>query len=113
MSASEKIVIVEEVVAGLQNHLGTAESVLETAEQIAVEGERTGRCLKRLVHVLLVLSIVAIAVGIIKKVAADGCRMGKKAVDDREETPDPVVTESDRDASADSAVSPDGDSDTA
>lgn len=113
MSASEKIVIVEEVVAGLQNHLSSAESVLETAEQVAVEGEKTARCLKRLVRVLLVLSLAAIAIGIIKKVTADGCVMGKKAVDDTEEVPDAIGAESDDEAPADDAVSSDGDSDTA
>ena len=43
MSARDQILMAEEKVAGLQSQLSTVGAVLETAEQIVVEGEKAGR----------------------------------------------------------------------
>lgn len=70
MSAVEKIRMAEEKVAGLQDQLGTVESVLEKAETVIVAGEKTGRGLRRFVKLLIVLGLVAVVVIVIKKVMA-------------------------------------------
>ena len=72
MNALEKIVVAEEKVAGLQDQLATVGTVLETAEQIAVEGQKVGRCFRRLFKVLLLISIVAIVVMVVKKYVGRG-----------------------------------------
>ena len=66
----EKIVAAEDKVAGLQDQLATVGTVLETAEQIAVEGKKAGRCFRRLFKLLLLISIVAVIVMVVKKVMA-------------------------------------------
>jgi len=76
MSASEKIVIVQDQVAGLQNQLDTVGSILDSAEQFTATAEKTGRGLRRFFKVLLFISIVAVAVALIKKTMGDRCFMG-------------------------------------
>lgn len=70
MNALETISAAEGKVAGLQDALTTVESVLETTEQIVVEGKKAGRCFRRLFKVLVLISIVAIVVMVVKKVMA-------------------------------------------
>jgi hypothetical protein len=72
MTAVEKIVNAEEKVAALQDHLATVETVLEKAEEFAGEGQKGGRCLRRLFRLLLLASIIAAVVMVLKKVK--GCR---------------------------------------
>lgn len=98
MSASEKIVVVQDQVAGLQNQLDTVGSILDSAEQITVTAERTGRGLGRSFKVLLFISIVAAIVMIVKKVMGDRCFVGgeEEVVIEAEETP--VSDDSDDDA---------------
>ncbi len=93
MGAVEQIMIAEEKVTGLQSQLSAVESVLETAEQVAVTGEKAGRGLRRLLRILLLISIVAAVVMIVRKVMGDGCPFGKKAADDTELTPDAAVSD--------------------
>lgn len=111
MGAVEKIVILEEQVSGLQSQPGTVETVLEKAEQVAVTGEKAGRCLRRSLRVLLALSVIAIIVLIVKKVMGDGCPFGNKTADDVESTPEAVDADTSDDASADDEATPDGDAD--
>jgi translation initiation factor 2B subunit (eIF-2B alpha/beta/delta family) len=70
MSAVDQIIMAEEKVAEFQSQLATVESVLEKAEQVAVTGEKAGRCLRRSFRVLLAISIVAAIALIVKKVMA-------------------------------------------
>lgn len=106
MSASEKIVIVQDQVAGLQNQLDTVGSILDSAEQITVTAEKAGRGLRSFFKVLLFISIVAVAVALIKKFMGDRCFTGgeEEAVIETETTSEEV------DADPDEAV-PDGDAD--
>ena len=67
MTAVEKIVNAEKEVAALQDHLATVETVLEKAEDFAVEGQKAGRCLHRLFRLLLLASIIAVVVMVVKK----------------------------------------------
>ncbi len=73
MDAVEKIVNAEEKVAALQDHLATVETVLEKAEEFAVEGQKGGRCVRRLFRLLLLVSIIAVVVMVVKKM------MGRRA----------------------------------
>ena len=111
MGAVEKIMIAEEKVSGLQDQLRVVESVLEKAEQVAVTGEKAGRGLRRLVQVLLLISVVAIIVMIARKVMGDGCPFGNKAIEDVELTPDAPVVEVAEDSSADEETASDEDTD--
>jgi len=97
MSASEKIVIVEDTVAGIQNQLDTVGSILDSTEQITVTAERTGRGLGRIFKVLLFISIVAVAVALIKKLMGDRCFMGgeEEVVIETETTSEEVDTDPD------------------
>jgi len=70
MNALEKIGAAEDKVAGLQDALTAVEGVLDTTEQIVVEGQKAGRCFRRLFKVLVLISIVAIVVMVVKKVMA-------------------------------------------
>ena len=72
MTALEKIVVAEDKVAGLQDQLATVGTVLETAEHVAAEGQKVGRCFRRLFKVLLLISIVAIVVMVVKKFVGRG-----------------------------------------
>ena len=89
MNALEKIVAAEEKVAGLQDQLATVGTVLETAEQIAVEGKKVGRCFRRLFKVLLLVSIAAVVVMVVKKF------VGRKSLEDEIEIHDASVEEAD------------------
>ncbi len=111
MGAAEKIMFAEEQVAGLQSHLSTVESVLETAEQVVATGEKAGRCLRRFVRVLLVISIVAAVVMIARKVMGDGRRTGQKAADEAESTPDAAVSDLGDETPPDDDAAPAGDED--
>jgi len=68
MSAVDKIIVAEEQVAGLQSQLSVVESVLETAEHVAVQGEKAGHLMRRLFKIILLVSVVAAIVMIVKKV---------------------------------------------
>ena len=111
MNAVEKILIAEETVAGLQSQLSTVETVLETAEHIAVTGEKAGRSLRRFFRVLLLLSVVAVVVVVIKNVMGDRCSMGKEPASDSESSPDDVVSDAGDDGSAGDEAAPAGDAD--
>ena len=78
MSAAEKILIAEETVARLQGQLGTVETVLEMAEQVAATGEKSRRCLQRFFRVLLILSVVAAIAIVVKKVMGWQMRHGRR-----------------------------------
>jgi hypothetical protein len=106
MSASEKIVIAQDRVAGLQNQLDTVGSILDSAEQITVTAERAGRGLRRFLKVLLFISIVAVAVTLIKKFMGDRSFMGEE----EEVVIETETTSEEIDADPDEAV-PDGDAD--
>ncbi|MEA3501733.1 MAG: hypothetical protein U9R47_03095 [Actinomycetota bacterium] len=111
MGAVEKIMLAEEKVAGLQSQLSTVESILDKAEQVAVTGEKAGRGLRRFVQILLLLSIVAAVVLVVKKLMGDGCPMGKKATGDTEPTPDSTVSEVGDETPTRNEASPGGDAD--
>jgi hypothetical protein len=70
MTALEKISAAEDKVVELQDALEVVGSVLETTEQIVIEGKKAGRCFRRLFKVLMVISIVAAIAMIVKKVLA-------------------------------------------
>ena len=70
MTALEKISAAEAKVAGLQDTLAAVSGVLETTEEIVVEGKKAGRCFRRLFKALLLISIVAVIVMVVKKVMA-------------------------------------------
>ena len=108
MSVSEKIVIVEDTVAGVQNQLDTVGLILDSAEQISITAEKTGRGLRRFLQVLLFVSIVAVVVALIKKFMGDRCFMGEEeeVVIETETTTEAVDSDSDDDEAA-----PDGDAD--
>jgi len=89
MNALEKIVAAEEKVAGLQDQLATVGTVLETAEQMAVEGQKVGRCSRRLFKVLLLISIVAVVVMVVKKL------VGRKSLENEIEIHDASIEEVD------------------
>jgi len=89
MNALEKIVAAEEKVAGLQDQLATVGTVLETAEQMAVEGQKVGRCFRRLFKVLLLISIVAVVVMVVKKL------VGRKSLENEIEIHDASIEEVD------------------
>ena len=83
MTALEKISAAEDKDVGLQDALTTVESVLETTEQIVVEGQKAGRCFRRLFKVLLLISIVAVIAMAVKKVMAGRCSAeGEVAVEE-------------------------------
>ena len=88
MSAAEKILIAEETVARLQGQLGTVETVLEMAEQVAATGEKSRRCLQRFFRVLLILSVVAAIAIVVKKVMGGKCATGEEPAPESESTPD-------------------------
>ncbi|MCJ7781083.1 MAG: hypothetical protein MUQ27_09675 [Acidimicrobiia bacterium] len=67
MTAVEKIVIAEEKVAELQDHLATVETVLEKAEEFAGKGQKAGGCVRRLFQLLLLVSIIAVVAVVVKK----------------------------------------------
>ena len=87
MNALEKIVAAEEKVAGLQDQLATVGTVLETAEQMAVEGQKVGRCFRRLFKVLLLISIVAVVVMVVKKL------VGRKSLENEIEIHDASIVD--------------------
>lgn len=89
MSATEKILIAEETVAGLQDQLGTVETVLEIAEGVAVSGDKGSRCARRLFRLLLILSVVAVVAVVVKKV------VGGRCATDQEQTPESEYTPAD------------------
>jgi uncharacterized membrane protein len=64
----EKISVAEDTVAGLQDKLATVGSVLETTEQIVAEGQKAGRCFRRLFKAVVLISIVVIVLMVVKKV---------------------------------------------
>ena len=70
MTALEKFSAAEDKVSELQDALEVVGSVLETTEQIVIEGKKAGRCFRRLFKVLMVISIVAAIAMIVKKVLA-------------------------------------------
>lgn len=111
MGVAEKIMFAEEQVAGLQSQLSVVESVLETAEQVVATGDKAGRCLRRSVRVLLVISIVAAVVMIARKVFGDGCPFAKKAADEAEPTPDAAVSDPGDGTPIDDDTAPEGDED--
>ena len=88
MSAAEKILIAEETVARLQGQLGTVETVLEMAEQVAATGEKSRRCLQRFFRVLLILSVVAAIAIVVKKVMGGRCATGEEPEPESESTSD-------------------------
>jgi hypothetical protein len=88
MTGVERILVAEETVAGLQSQLSTVETILETAEQVAVTGENAGRFLRRFFRILLLLSVVAVVVMIVKKVMGDRCCMGEESAPDSESGPE-------------------------
>ena len=103
MSAVEEIMMAEEAVSRLQGQLSVVEGVLESAEDIAVKGEQAGRCLRRLIRVVLLVAIVAAVVMLIKKVKGGGATddivvLEASAVPD---TGGEVAGEDDTDASGD------------
>ena len=102
MSVTEKIVIVEDTVAGVQNQLDTVGSILDSAEQISITAEKTGRSLGRAFKVLLVISVVAVIVAIAKKVMGDRCFMGgeEEVVIEAETTSEDVDSDTDTDEAA-------------
>jgi hypothetical protein len=106
MSAVEEAMMAEEAVLPLQGQLGAVESVLESAEDIAVNGEQAGRCLRRLVRVLLLVAIVAAVVMLIKKVKGGGATADDVVVLEASAVPDSggeATGEDDTDASDDAA----------
>jgi hypothetical protein len=96
MSVAENIMIAEEKVAGLQSQLRTVETVLEKAEMVAVKGEKAGRGLRRILRILLLLSVIAVAVMVVKKL------IGSRSSEDDAEALDP-------DSTPDSGVADPGD----
>ena len=106
MSAVDKILIAEETVAGLQSQLRTVETVLEAAEQVAATGEKAGRSLRRFLRVLLLLSVVAIVVMVVKKFMGRQLPGDDTGAIDSESVPDADVPDGDD-------AAPDGDVDTA
>ena len=113
MSVAETIMVAEEKVAGIQDQLAVVESVLETAEHITVTAEKTGRGLRRVVKVLLVISVIAAIAMVVKKLMGDRCSMGKEeeVVIETSETSETVDTDSVDDAPADDETAPEGDAD--
>ena len=91
MTGVEKILVAEETVAGIQSQLSTVETILETAEHVAVAGENAGRSFRRFFRVLLLLSVVAIVVMIVKKAIGDRCCMGEESAPDSESNPEADV----------------------
>ena len=91
MSAREQILMAEEKVAGLQSQLSTVGAVLETAEQIVVEGEKAGRLLRRIFRYLLIASIIAAVVLAVRKMMGGRCLAGRSMTD--EPDPAPEATE--------------------
>ena len=87
MNALEKISAAEDQVAGLQDTLAVVSGVLETTEQIVVEGKKAGRCFRRLLKLLLLVSIVAVLVMVVKKL------VGRKSLEDEIEIHDASVEE--------------------
>ena len=87
MNALEKISAAEDKVAGLQDTLAAVSGVLETTEQIVVEGKKAGRCFRRLFKLLLLVSIVAVLVMVVKKL------VGRKSLEDEIEIHDASVEE--------------------
>jgi hypothetical protein len=73
MTALEKISAAEDKVSELQDALEVVGNVLDTTEQIVIEGKKAGRCLRRLLKVLVLISIVAALAMIVKKVVAGRC----------------------------------------
>jgi hypothetical protein len=98
MTALDKIVVAEEKVAGLQDQLATVGTVLETAEQIAVEGQKVGRCFRRLFKLLLLISIVAVLAMVVKKL------LSRKSLEDEIEIHDATVEEAEEAEEADDLV---------
>jgi hypothetical protein len=105
MGAVDSIMIAEEAVSQLQDQLAAVENVLDVAEDIAVKGEKAGRCLRRLFRVLLLVAIVAAVVMVIRKLM--GCRSPgdevtvvemESAPDAGEEAPDHEVLDGAEDA---------------
>lgn len=93
MGAAEKILIAEETIAGVQDHLRTVETVLETAEQVVATGEKAGRYFGRAFRVLLLISAVIAVALVVKKVMGDRCSMGGDAPSDSESSPDTVASD--------------------
>ncbi|MEA2010785.1 MAG: hypothetical protein U9N78_08775 [Actinomycetota bacterium] len=87
MSATEKVLIAEGIVSGLQDQLGTVETVLEIAEGVAVSEENAGRCARRLFRLLLILSLVGVVALVVKKVAANRCTTSQEQATESEHTP--------------------------
>jgi hypothetical protein len=94
MTALENISAAEDKVAGLQDALTAVESALETAEQIAVEGKKVGRCFRRMFKLLLFVSIVAVLVMVVKKL------VGRKSLEGEIEIHDASVEEAEGEGEA-------------
>lgn len=107
MTAVEKIVIAEEKVAGLQDHLATVETVLEKAEEFAGEGQKAGRCLHRLFRLLLLVSIIAVVVMVVKKMmggrAPEHVPVVEEAVIEEAEIEEAVIEEAEVDEDTDAS----------
>ncbi len=105
MNAVEKIVYAEERVAGLQDSLQVVEDVLEKAEQVAVAGEKAGRCARRSLRVLVILGVVVVGVVVAKKLmdrraaglapepeVIDSSETDEEAVEEANSDEDPAVS---------------------
>lgn len=87
MAALKKIGTAEDKVAGLQDTPAAVSGVPETTEQIVVEGKKAGCCFRRLFKLLLLVSIVAVLVMVVKKL------VGRKSLEDEIEIHDASVEE--------------------
>jgi hypothetical protein len=107
MTALEKIVVAEDKVAGLQDQLATVGTVLETAEHVAAEGQKVGRCFRRLFKVLLLISIVAMVVMVVKKLVVRKSLEDEIEVHDASDEPAVVEEAADEEDPNDEAVNED------
>ena len=80
MAVLDNIKAVEAYVGELQNQLGDVETLLEQVEGVAVEGKKAGRCLRRMVRLLLLAAVIAAIVVAVKKIL--GCRSPEQAAVD-------------------------------
>ena len=67
MAVLENIKVAEAQVGDLQEQLGNVETFLEQVEHAVVEGKKTGRCLRRLFRLLLLVALAAAAIVAVKK----------------------------------------------
>jgi len=101
MTAIETIAMAEEKIAGIQSQLSTVESVLERAEHVVVAGEKAGGTLRRLLKLVLLISVVAAIAMVVRKFMNDGCPFSKGA----DEEPAIIAEGEDEADAADDAVS--------